>query len=127
MKKMEKLPTVRNQFGEAMRVSDRMKAVLVECFLSNKGLVYVSDLLPDREDNGRNTTIYALEDRKLLRHVPRRGGWHNYAHALTPLGRQYAAALVREKIQTLESNLTERMTPNRRHLYLASVKGEYLQ
>lgn len=99
---MEKLPTVRDQFGIAMRVTDRMKIVLVECFLSDKGLVYVSDLLPDREDNGRNTTIYALEDRKLLRHVPRRGGWHNYAHALTPAGRRYAAMLVRNRLR--ESN-----------------------
>lgn len=99
---MEKLPTIRNQFGEAMRVTDRMKTVLVECFLSDKGLVYVSDLFPSREDNGRNTTIYALEDRKLLRHVPRRGGWHSYAHALTSAGRQYAATLVRNKFR--ESN-----------------------
>jgi hypothetical protein len=100
-----KLPTIRNEFGEPMRVSDKMREKLVECLLSDRGLVSYNSLAPDREDVAEERTIHACEERGLLRFARRRGGHFAYAFALTPLGRKFAVMLVNERLTKLEAVL----------------------
>lgn len=98
-----RLPTIRDRHKRAIRTTPKMRDMLMNCFMSRRGLVFSSTIAPNAAEEGYNRTIFALVERKLLRFVPRSARFGTYGYALTSNGRELAAALVNEKMERLEN------------------------
>jgi len=104
------------------KLTKAMKEALADALLYGKGKLFIHSLMPSPQEEGRNRTIYALEERGLVRHLPREGGWSCYAHGLTPKGLKLACEFANARVTELERKLSRAEAETNR-LRLSAKEG----
>lgn len=94
--------------GVTVQLSKIQKAMIIGIASSRKGVIAYRQLLNNRAEEGRIRTIFALEEKGILRHKRSASSWDYYVHGFSPWGQKVAIAVLSE---ALEAEKVKHETP----------------